>query len=137
MIEGNGEVGDEETIPGREDDEVIAGGEGADVVTGRGGDTLMDGDDAEIFRHVDPTVDASDGVARGDDFVLDFATGDTIDLDALFDVLDPARADGDGDLVHAPITVTETDGSTVADFAITIEDFTVTGSEIDSGTGDV
>ena len=113
-------------------DDTITGNAGDDTITGGGGD--------DFFAF---------GSGAGDDVILDFSAGDTIDLDALFDVLDPTRADpanidvvitngldldGDGNNDDSLIQAT-TDGgaTTVADFSIQVDDYTITGTDIDEG----
>ncbi len=136
-----GTAGAGATIIGGDSADVLVGSDGDDTITGNAGDDTITGGGGDDFFAF--------GSGAGDDVILDFSAGDTIDLDALFDVLDPTRADpanidvvitngldldGDGNNDDSLIQAT-TDGgaTTVADFSIQVDDYTITGTDIDEG----
>ena len=88
-------------------------------------------------------------MTAGNDLITDFSVGDKIDLEALFDVLDANRSNpdldvrfeygnfgGDGAITDTRITVTEDAGATnLADFSITVLDYSATDADVDEGGG--
>ncbi len=107
-------VDQDQHLEGGEGNEIFVGGEGDDIMTGGGGD--------DIFAY--------NSMDDGDDTITDFASGDVIDLDALFDALgvtdDADRAamvketqDGDDAVIGVD---TDGDGQAEEGFSITLED---------------
>jgi hypothetical protein len=107
-------VDSDQTIEGTSGNEIFVGGEGDEVLTGNGGDDTF----------------AYNSMNDGDDTITDFASGDVIDLDALFDALgvtdDATRAtmvketqDGNDAVIGID---TDNDGQAEDGFSITLKD---------------
>ena len=113
-------------------DDFLFGGAGADELSVGTGDDVFLSDGGAIAEGAGLT---------NHDVILDYAAGDTIDLDALFDVLDPTGAsrldvvstgDFDGDGADPKITVRDASDTAVTDFSIVLEDYSAS-LDIDPG----
>lgn len=126
---GNQLQGGEESeiIIGGDDADTIRGGDGDDTLIGGAGNDILLGNDGDDEYQFGYPVDA--GETEGDDTIIGFDDGDTINLDALFDALGIDVADRADD-----VTLTEVDGDTV----ITVDgqaDFSITVQDVDLGEG--
>ena len=116
-----------EIIIGGDDADTIRGGDGDDTLIGGAGNDMLFGDGGEDEYQFGYPVDA--GETEGDDTIIGFEEGDTINLDTLFDALGIDVADRADD-----VTLTEVDGDTV----ITVDgqtDFSITVQDVDLGEG--
>ena len=143
-IESDVEEGD--SLSGTAEGETIAGGSDDNLAGGDGDDFLFGGAGDDVFFYDDVSIADGDGSGATDhDVILDYAAGDTIDLDALFDILDPTGAsrldvattstgdfDGDGNGADSKITVRDASGNAVTDFSIILEDYSAS-LDIDPG----
>ena len=89
-------------------------------------------DPGDDFLFADGGAIAEGAGLTNHDVILDYAAGDTIDLDALFDILEPTGAsrldvasagDFDGDSADTKITVRDASDTAVTDFSIVVEDY--------------
>ncbi len=116
-----------EIIIGGDDADTIRGGDGDDTLIGGGGDDILFGDEGDDEYHFGYPVGA--GETEGDDTIIGFEEGDTINLDTLFDALGIAVADRADD-----VTLTKDGANTV----ITVEgqdEFSITVNNVDLGEG--
>ncbi len=115
-------------------DDFLFGGAGADELSVGTGDDVFFSDGGAIAEGAGLT---------NHDVILDYAAGDTIDLDALFDILEPTGAsrldvvttstgDLDGDGADTKITVRDASDTAVTDFSIVLEDYSAS-LDIDPG----
>jgi Ca2+-binding RTX toxin-like protein len=139
-------IDDDHKIEGSNGSDTLVSGSDADYLDGRAGDDELignGGNDVLVGGLGSDQYIYTDAASDGEDLVMGFdydttagADNDIINLDALFDALDISTGsvssrDVNVDNVNGDTVITAVyDGSTVADFSITLDDITLSYTEL-------